>query len=749
MKHLFILLLLSLPIALHAQVHGTVKDNTGEPIPGANIFWLNAPGNGVTTKPDGQFSITKGSKNRQLVVSFIGFENDTVTVNRKDEELHIVLRDGLELEEVNVVGRKMGTMKLRGSVMNEDMISGAELCRAACCNLGESFTTNPSVDVSYSDAATGAKQIKLLGLSGTYVQMLTENIPNYRGAAAPYGLGYVPGPWMNSIQVSKGTSSVKNGYEALTGQINVEFKKPNAEEADWVSANLFASTASRYEANADASIKLSPKWSTMLLAHYENETKEHDANDDGFADTPCVKQYHLFNRWTYMSDGYVFIGGVRVLNEDRSGGQVNHKLTDHNADPYRISILTDRYEAFAKNAFIFNKEKNTNLALILSGTLHNQDAMYGLKFYDVDQQNAYASLMFETEFTPMHSLSAGLSYNYDGFDQRYRLVNRQPDPTMNTSGDEAIPQTADDRESVAGAYAQYTFNWNDKLTFMAGVRGDHSSLYGFFVTPRTHIKYAPNEYINFRASAGKGYRTNHILAENNYLLASSRRVLITDRPDQEEAWNYGASVSTYLPVCGKTLNVNAEFYYTDFLKQVVVDMDTNPHEVAFTNLNGRSYSKVFQVEASYPFFTGFTLTAAYRMTDAKTTYNGELLEKPLTSKYKGLLTASYQTNMGIWQFDATLQLNGGGRMPKPNTEPGEPTWDARYKGFEQVSAQVTRFFRNWSVYIGGENLTGFKQKNPIVDAATPWGNSFDSTMVWGPVHGAKGYIGVRWNLPRL
>lgn len=753
MKQLLILILLSTSLALQAQVHGTVKDNTGEPVPGANIFWVNTPGTGVTTNLEGHFSIPKTAKNRLLVVSFIGFENDTVAVSRKNEELHIVLREGLELAEVNVVGRKMGTMKLRGSVMNEDMISGAELCRAACCNLGESFTTNPSVDVSYSDAATGAKQIKLLGLSGTYVQMLTENIPNYRGAAAPYGLGYVPGPWMNSIQVSKGTSSVKNGYEALTGQINVEFKKPNAEEADWVSANLFASTNNRYEANADASIKLSPKWSTMLLAHYENETKAHDANDDGFADTPGVEQYHLFNRWAYMGDNYIFQGGIKLLNEERTGGQVNHKLSasaGEHGELYKVGILTDRYEAFAKNAFIFNKEKNTNLALILSGTIHNQDATYGRKFYDVDQQNAYASLLFETEFSKMHSLSTGLSYNFDGFDQRYRLTNGDNDPAANTSGNFATPpQTADDRESVAGAYAQYTFNWNDKLTFMAGLRGDHSSLHGFFVTPRTHVKYAPNEYVNVRLSAGKGYRTNHVLAENNYLLASSRKVVIAPDLDQDEAWNYGASVSTYLPVCGKTLNVNAEFYYTDFLKQVVTDMDTNPHEVTFTNLDGRSYSKVFQVEASYPFFTGFTLTAAYRMTDAKTTYGGVLREKPLTSKYKGLLTASYQTALGLWQFDATLQLNGGGRMPEAYTLNGAPSWEARYGGFEQVSAQVTRFFRNWSIYVGGENLTNFKQKNPIIDAANPWGENFDSTMIWGPVHGAKGYIGIRWNLPRI
>lgn len=133
-------------------------------------------------------------------------------------------------------------------------------------------------------------------------------------------------------------------------------------------------------------------------------------------------------------------------------------------------------------------------------------------------------------------------------------------------------------------------------------------------------------------SAGKGYRTNHVLAENNYLMASSRKVSIADHLDQEEAWNYGASISGYIPLFGKTLNLNLEYYYTDFLKQVVVDMDTNPHEVAFYNLDGRSYSQVFQVEATYPFFQGFSLTAAYRWTDAKTTYNHQLMEKPLTGK---------------------------------------------------------------------------------------------------------------------
>lgn len=737
MKYIFLIFFSLLLYPVQAKVRGVVKDSAGAPLPGANVAWVNTKVFAVTAE-DGSFSVDKPKDSETLVISYIGFENDTIHVDSENVKLEIVLREGLSLGEVNVVRRRFGTTKLRSSAMNVDIISSAELSRAACCNLGESFVTNPSVDVSYSDAATGAKQIKLLGLSGTYVQMMTENIPNYRGAAAPYGLGYVPGPWMQSIQVSKGSSSVKNGYESITGQINVEFKKPQLPEADWVSANLFASSTGRYEANADATLKLSKRWSTSLLAHYENETMAHDANHDGFADIPRVEQYNLWNRWAYMGDHYVFQAGIKALSEWRNSGQVNHG-GNPGQELYKIGIDTRRYEAFTKNAYIFNKEKNTNLALILQGTFHNQDAVYGHKLYDVDQTNVYASLLFETEFSKQHSLSTGLSFNYDGYDQRYRLTNDVELPRLKSF----------EKESVPGAYVQYTYNLEDKLILMGGIRGDYSSMHGFFVTPRAHVKYNPNEFVNFRLSAGKGYRTNHVLAENNYLLASSRKVRIAGDLDQEEAWNYGASISSYIPLFGKTLNLNAEYYYTDFLKQVVVDMDTDPHEIAFYNLNGRSYSHVFQVEANYPLFKGFTLTAAYRFTDAKTTYNGELKERPLTSRYKGLVTASYKTPLEIWQFDATLQLNGGGRMPSRYIlEDGTPSWSARYGSFEQLSVQITRYFRHWSIYVGGENLTNFKQKNPIIDAANPWGENFDSTMIWGPVHGAKAYIGIRFNWAR-
>lgn len=628
---------------------------------------------------------------------------------------------GQELREVTVTAN--GVNRVRASAVgNTEIISSKELLRAACCNLGESFTTNPSVDVNYADAATGARQIRLLGLSGTYVQMLTENIPNYRGLATPFALGYIPGPWMQSIQVSKGASSVKNGHESITGQINVEFKKPQA--TPFADANLYYNTKGKLEANLGGNLQLSKRWSTALLGHYEMPGKAHDANGDGFADMPKIKQGLLQSRWAWMGDYYIFQASVKGLKEHREGGQLAHHspLTTH---PYLIDITNKRYEAFVKNAYIFNEEHASNVALILSGSLHHADAEYGQKSYHADQRNGYASLMFETDFSEHHSLSTGVSLNYDYLSE--------------------FPS-----ETTPGLYAQYTYKLGERLVVMGGLRWDHSSIYGGFLTPRMHLKYSPNGFLTLRGSIGKGWRTVHPLAENHYLLASGRHVVVDPDLDQEEAWNYGLSAALSIPVGEKKLELNAEYYYTTFLHQAVIDFDADPHTVRFSNLDGESYSHTWQAEASYPLFEGFTLTATYRRSNVKSTYGGVLNEKPLTNKYKGLVTASYAPGLGKWQFDVTLQLNGGGRMPTPYaTADGFPSWPARYKGYEQLSAQITRFFRFWSIYVGGENITNFKQKNPVIGADDPWGPNFDSTLIWGPVHGTIGYIGIRLNWNKI
>lgn len=618
-----------------------------------------------------------------------------------------------QLEEVTVKARRQGLVRL-GGAENGVKIGQEELFKAACCNLGESFTTNPSVDVSYSDAATGARQIKLLGLNGTYVQMLTENMPNFRGAAAPFALGYVPGPWMKSIQVSKGASSVRNGYESITGQIDIEYLKPEDDEG--VTVNVYGDSKSRTEANADANIHLKGGVNTELLAHFENQWGRHDENDDGFVDKPNVRQWNLQNRWDYLGATYIFHGGISLLKEQREGGQRAHgismssSLAPHQG-PYLIDITTDRYEAYMKHAFVLDRSHGTNIALMASGWLHQTDAAYGNKLFEATERNAYAQLMLEHHFTDQHELSAGLSLNHDYQDK-------------------------DDHETTPGAYAQYTLNLNERIVAMAGLRADHSSQYGTFLTPRLHLKLTPVDALSLRLSAGKGYRTPHALAEHHNLLASGRQLTINSQLEQEEAWNYGISTSFYLPLAGKTLRLNAEYYYTDFLQQTIIDYDTDATQIRIDNLDGQSYSHTFQVDASYPLLEGLTLTAAYRRNDVKCTYNHQLMEKPLTNKYKGLFSVSYKTPLGLWQVDATLQLNGGGRLPSGM---------GRFHGYEQLQAQVTRWFRHFSVYVGGENLTGFRQKHPILGADNPWGGDFEPTLVWGPVHGAMFYAGIRLN----
>ena len=645
------------------------------------------------------------------------------------------------LKEVDIVARKAGTSRLAGAV-NGISVNKDELFKAACCNLGESFTTNPSVDVAYNDATTGARQIKLLGLSGTYVQMLTENLPNFRGAAIPYALGYVPGPWMKGIQVSKGSASVKNGYESITGQINVDYLQPEDEQQ--VEVNLFGDTKSRIEANADANVHLSDKWATEVLLHHENILKNHDDNGDGFYDMPGREQYNLQNRWVYKGDKYIFHGGLGVLKEIRTSGQDKEHLdpavsasSPDSLNLYRIKLHTNRYEGYMKHAFILDREHGTNIALMSSASLHQLDAQYGNKSYDLNEKNLYGSLMFETNFTRQHNLSLGLSVNHDYLGQR-------------TNVDVPEMQRLNEKETTPGAYAQYTYTLGTKLTVMAGARFDHSSIYGSFFTPRFHMKYSPVDAVSIRLSAGKGYRTVFAMAEYNYLLASGREFQIAGEGlEQEEAWNYGVSTAFYIPLFNKTLKLNAEYYYTDFKNQAVVDYDYDSRLILIDNLQGKSYSHTFQIDASYPLLKGLEITAAYRLNDVKCTYGieKELKEKPLTGKYKALFTASYKTPLALWQFDATVQLNGGGRNPDPYLlADGTPSWSPGFHSFEQVGAQITRWFRHWSIYVGGENLTGFKQKTPIYDAARPWGRDFEPTLVWGPVEGRMFYAGVRVKL---
>lgn len=705
------------------EVGGRIVDASNTPIQGANVWWLDAK-TGTTTDAQGHFRIPFSRESDRLKISYVGYQTDTLsaTLFNETNDVQIALNEAVYLEEVQIAGRRPGLVASRITTLKVETITQDELCKAACCNLSESFETNPSVDVSYSDAATGAKQIKLLGLSGTYVQMLSEGIPFIRGLASPYGLSHVPGPWMESIQVSKGAASVINGYEAITGQINVEYKKPMT--SDLLSVNLFMADNLRSEVNADWALKLNPYTSTSTFVHYENETREHDANGDGFMDLPAVEQASLLHRWYYNKNGYTSQFAIKGLDETRQSGQTRHgNHAGTSTDPlYRIDLATQRIEAFAKNGYVFNPERNRSVGLITSVSWHDQDAVYGNRVYDASQRNAYANLIWQSDVGLNHKLVAGSSILLD--DMQETFGQRQSNTT----------------EVVPGAFAEFAWKPLAELNVLAGLRYDHSSWFGGFVTPRMHVKYDPLHWLHLRANVGKGHRSTRVLSENSFLLASSRSFELTqgDEWQQEIAWNSGLSAQFYIPLGLRELTLGLESYNTDFRQQVVVDVDSDPTAVTFSPLQGTSYANVYQADLQYELLRGLQLGAAFRYTDAKTTYNGILRERPLTSRYKGLFTLSWQDAMKRWQFDGNLQFNGSARLPG--------IADSYSPTFNIFNAQATRYFRWGSIYVGGENLGNFTQANPILGAEDPWGASFDASQVWGPVHGSKYYVGLRYSI---
>lgn len=709
-------------------VKGVVREMDAErkTIAGANVYWLEGT-IGTMTDKNGRFRIERPNNANFLIVSYVGYVSDTIKIEENQDEVEILLKSNLELEEVTIKARTAGSHLSRIDPIQTINITAAELCKAACCNLAESFETNPSVDVSYTDAATGAQKIKMLGLSGKYVQMIAENIPAMRGLANAYGLGYFPGPWLESIQISKGTSSVINGYEAVAGQINVEYKKPQA--SDKLFINAFMNDAGKKEVNLNSSVIINEKLSSMILAHAEDLSRLNDNNDDGFLDMPKIRQLNFINRWNYDNmDNYVSQFGIKILDEQRNTGQSSFFENDNNNN-YGIGINTRRYELFSKSGFIFNRETGKSLGLLLSESYHDQESFFGKQIYDADQISIYANVIFQNQIkSPEHNYSVGMSYVYDKYNE---LLNER---VMKTD------------EGVIGAFLQYTYNKNDRFITLLGIRVDFHNIYGTFITPRFHMKYNISEYLHLRSSIGKGFRSARVIAENNFLLASSREIVLEQNLDMEESLNYGINLTGYIPLFNNELTLSADYYRTEFMNQVVMDMDSDAHKVYFNNLSGESFSNSFQVEAAYELFRGMNVVTAFRFTDVKTTINDMLREVPLNSRYKGLLTLSYQTPLKKWQIDITNQFNGGGRMPDP--DPVNPLWEEEYPAFTRINMQLIKYFRTWSVYMGIENLTDYKMDNPVIDAVNPGGPNFDASMVWGPIHGRLIYGGMRFAIER-
>ncbi|MFI3259530.1 MAG: TonB-dependent receptor [Rikenellaceae bacterium] len=666
-----------------------------------------------------------------------------------------------EMEVVAVeIPQKTNFIKQSGMVKTE-MISFAGLCKMACCNLAESFENSASVTVGFSDAISGARQIQMLGLAGTYTQILDENRAIMRGISSPYGLSYTPGMWLNSIQVSKGISSITAGHEAITGQINLEMRKPTDSERLFL--NLFLNDELRPEVNLSSAMKVghSGKLSTVVMAHLsaDTDTVEMDHNGDGFRDMPASQLYTVSNRWSYIADSGVQLRwGLKLLEEDRLGGMVDY-------DPERRDqMLTDniygsKIENRGLNGYfkvgapvakaIYDSESGeelrSNIAFVADYELFKEDAYFGLNGYDGRESSLSVNLMYNHYLSPLSSLIVGLSSQLQSIDEVVGNKTLTVDNSFDLSRS----------ENEVGGYVEYTYKRGETFSVIAGLRGDYNSYYNnFTATPRGQLKWSITPSTTLRASAGVGHRTSNVVTDNIGLLTTGREIIFDQGvgPDfdrQERAVTLGGSVTqSFKLLRSGDATVSFDYFRTSFSNTVVVDQEWDSSSIHIYNTTAPSSTDSYQVDLTWAPLSGFDIFTTFRYTDSSITLNrpdGETqtTERALVGQFKTLLNLQYATRFRKWVFDATAQFNGPSRLPVQDGVLSESKYSPSYPMFY---AQVSRRIGAWELYVGCENIANYTQSEPIISADNPFSSSFNSSVVWGPLMGRKFYAGVRFNM---
>lgn len=718
-------------VAAQSTISGTIyetKNGNSIPIPFASIYWLNTQ-TGASSNNDGLFVLEKPDPAfLWLVISGIGYKRDTVRFDENQKYIQIELIPEVQtIEEVYILEKRDASFISRREPLLTTTITSSGLQKLACCNLSESFENDPSVDIGYSDAISGAKQIQMLGLAGKYTQLLTENIPSLQGIAANYGLLFIPGTWMESIQISKGMASVLNGYESITGQINVEMKKP--QNSDIFFLNIYSDSDGRIETNVNTAKPLNDQWSTMILSHKSVLNQKHDNNHDGFSDMPVHKTFSVFNRWNYDGSRVKSQFGMNYLNDSRTGGEMKFGGFETSQNLYGFTVKNQRIGFYGKTALLLNQDAGANLALQFWTSMHTLDARFGNQMHLASQNSVYSNLLYQTRLlNSNHQLISGISFKSEKIMEKFR------DSTDNTL------------EMVTGAFSQYTFSGFNGFTLVAAIRTDLNNRFGWIVTPRLHMKFDIDSVTNVRVSAGIGYRSPQLLSENLSLLASSRQITIIGKVGMEKAQNVGGSLTRYHSFGQNKITLNLDYYHTRFLQQLVTDLDISPQKAVFYSLHGKSYSNSGQAHLMLLFKKSFEFGIAWRINEVKTYYTNGMNNKPLVSKHKGLLTASYFTKWEKWKIDCTLQYNGKSRLPNTAANPQEYQLQKASPSFFILHGQITRKFKWLDVYLGSENMLNYTQKQVIISPNDPFGPYFDSSIVWGPISGRMVYAGLRLNI---
>jgi outer membrane receptor for ferrienterochelin and colicins len=747
MKIKILALFILLSTALNAQIsgsaipipsglRGSIQDEKGQPIIGAHVFWMDKSAE-TTTDENGVFQLPRRTKERMVHVESIGFQMFMKTLKADENDLKIVLKEAAkELSTVQVVGKKGDNSVSSLNARNVETINSMELRKAPCCNLSESFETNGAVDVAYSDAITGAKEIQMLGLRGIYTQMRVENRPDFYGLAAPYALEMLPGTWLKSIQISKGVGSVINGMQAITGQINTELQQPGEDKPVFV--NLYAEGNGRMEANLHLNKVYSEKYASTILLHgstFQNKIDRH--NPDGFVDMPLKKQLNAMWRNFYRDAKWESQLSFHGLIDDRQSGQILDNQTLVN--PFKIDVRNERAQTVLKVGYLgFDKPYNS-LGSQWSGTYHKVNALYGKNKYNGEQKSFYGNVIFATiAGTTDHKLSFGGSFQYDDFKE---FLN-----------DKNLSRV----DALTGAFGEYTFNrptlegYND-WTVIASLRTDYHNRYGAFVTPRLNIKYNFNEGDVIRLVGGRGVRVANPIAENVAFLATNRAIDVAPDLKPEDAWNMGINfVKTLKFKDEREWRLNLDVYRTQFTNQIVTDLESDFNKAKFYNLTGQSYSNVFLAMLNADLGEGIHIKIAYKINDVKTTYNGKLAEVPLVAKQRGLVSFDWKLDDNKWMFNWTTQFIGQQRLADRSTTPPQYLHHSEpYSPQYYISnASINRFFKTFEVYGGVENMYNYTQHNPIIAASDPTSIYFDATQIYAPMMGRRIYAGLRWWINR-
>ena len=720
---------------IEGSVTGILPDGQKEKLYGASVYWSGTT-SGVITDTAGYFRLKKEVATNQLVVSFIGYVSDTISVDG-ESLLQIHLIQDNQLDAVEVEYRQKTTTIDFISAKKVETIGERELLKAACCNLSESFETSPSVDVSFTDAITGTREIQMLGLAGPYTQIMRENMPDVRGLSAIQGMTYTPGTWVEAIQLNKGTGSVVNGYESIAGQINVNLRNPA--NMDRLYLNSYVNQMGRLELNANLSADVGDRWGTSLLLHGKSNAIRNDTNEDGFLDNPLSKQFIGLNRWELYNDqGLHLQFGIKGTFIDNISGENDFELSDRGSNNiWGMQMLTNRLEAWSKIGKVNPEKPYESFGIQISGSYHDQKTFFGLREFDATHSMLYGNFIFQSIIgSTNHQYKTGLSFQYDDYLEVFDQMNY------------------DRTEVVPGGFFEYSFMGSERFDVVAGIRGDYHNLFGAFVTPRLHLRYLLTENTVLRGSAGRGQRTANILAENMGLMASNRVFDIqgdnTNKPyglDAEVAWNYGVNLTHEFTLDYKDGSVTFDFYRTDFENQIVVDLDESPQGVSFYNLAGDSYSNSFQAQVDYELIKRLDLRTAYRWFDVQTTYGDRLLKKPLVSTHRAFANLGYETR-DHWRFDYTINWQGGKRIPNTSSNPAEYRLPETSPDFVLMNAQVSKYWRDevFEIYVGAENILNFRQESPIISSEMPFSSYFDSSLVWGPIFGRNLYLGLRYRI---